>query len=134
VSDDEIHNRIDERDISLAFEMQEHTHLLAHLLINEVVFLNSHNPWPNGLSGTWSPEGIGVNVICNDTFAYACADCERLDYDQIPVLYKQWQREPIWGATAWCIARRKERPITPVVKLMTERGYDVDALIRGELP
>ena len=101
---------------------------LAALLIDSVVFLgdNWHRPAVAG--------EISVNVICSDTFGYACADCETLPYAEIGRLYQLWRRDPRLGSTAWCVARRKERPISPVVKMLADGGYDVDALVRGELP
>jgi hypothetical protein len=131
VSETEIHSTIDADMIALELEHGEYEHLLAHLLINEVAFLNTHNA---AFFKGGRDEGISVNVLCSDTFSYACADCERLDYDQIPVLYRLWQKDPTWAGTVWSVARRKERPIAPVAKRMAERGYDVDALVRGELP
>lgn len=131
MSENEIHSTIDADMIAAELEYGEHEHLLAHLLINEVVFLNAHNA---AFFKGGKCEGVSVNVICSDTFSYACADCETLDYDQIPVLYRMWQKDPLYGATAWCVVRRKEFPIKPVAGRMVERGYDVEALVRGELP
>ncbi len=101
---------------------------LAHLLINSVVFING-KAWNDGIV-----DAIKVLVICNDTFGYACADCEDLSIDQIEPLWRIWRKDPTWGPTAWCVARRKERPIGPVERGLGERGYDVEALLRGELP
>lgn len=101
---------------------------LAVLLVDDVVLLgdNWHRPAVAG--------EISVSVICSDTFGYACADCETLPYVEIGRLYQLWRRDPRLGPTAWCVARRKERPISPVVKMLADGGYDVDALVRGELP
>lgn len=105
---------------------------LAHLLTNSVCFLSNY--W---IEREWPAEAqtaINVLVICSDTFAYACADCERLPYDQIEPLYRLWRKDPRWGPTAWAVTRRKERPIPPVVRGLTDAGYDVEALLRAELP
>ncbi len=105
-------------------------HALAHLMINEVLFLNNHwmeKEWPEDAKQT-----VNVLVICNDTFAYACADCERLPFKEIEPLYRMWQADPTWGPTAWCVMRRKERPIGPVEKGLREKGYDVDSWLLNE--
>ena len=120
---------IDPKTIAVELEIKECETLLAHLILNSVVFINSSAGFVGPGAGP-----INVLVLCSDTFAYACADCEILAYDQIPVLYRLWQREPDYGAIAWCMAQRCEMPIKPCADRMRELGYDLDALMRGELP
>lgn len=98
---------------------------LAHLLMNGVCYLNSFY-----YEKTWPAEAqtcINVFVACNDTFAYACADAERLPFDQIEPLYRMWKADPKHGATAWAVRQRKERPIPPVERWLRDAGYDVDS-------
>lgn len=98
---------------------------LAHLLMNNVCSLNSFY-----YERTWPPEAqgcINVFVICSDTFAYSCADAERLPYDQIQPLYRLWRKDSTLGATAWAVMQRRERPIAPVEKMLRDAGYDVDS-------
>jgi hypothetical protein len=122
---------IEPSTIDAEIECDEPCEMLAHLLINEVAFLNAHCA---AMFKGGSQEGISINVLCSDTFGYACADCERLDYDQIQNLYRMWRRDPLYGSIAWCVARRKDRPIKPVADRLIERGHDLDALLRGEMP
>ena len=129
----EIENAITPEFIATALEIHEPEWLLAHLLLNGVVFLNTH--WSEK---TWSEdarEGVVILVNCNDCFG-PCADCERIKLNEIEALYRLWQRDPIYGPLAWVIARRKE-PTWPHKKIderMAARGWDVQALLRGELP
>lgn len=103
----------------------EHEGALAHLLMNDVCYLNSFY-----YEKTWPAEAqacINVFVTCSDTYAYACADAERLPFDQIEPLYRMWKRDPTLGPTAWAVMQRKERPIAPVEKMLRDAGYDVDS-------
>lgn len=98
---------------------------LAHLLMNDVCHLNSFY-----YEKTWPAEAqtcINVFVSCGDTFAYSCADAERLPFDQIEPLYRMWKHDPTLGPTAWAVMQRKERPIAPVEKMLRNAGYDVDS-------
>jgi len=119
--------------IKTALEIKEPEWLLAHLLLNDVVFVNTH--WSEK---TWPEEardGFIVLVNCNDCFG-PYADCERIKYDEIRTLYLLWQRDPMYGPLAWVMAKRKE-PTWAHKKIderMVERGWDVAALLRGELP
>lgn len=108
------------------FEMKfDEEGALAHLLMNEVCALNSFY-----YERTWPAEArtcINVFVNCSDVFAYACADAERLPYDQIETLYRMWRENPSCGPTAWAVRQRKERPIKPVEDSLRKHGYDVDS-------
>jgi hypothetical protein len=104
--------------IEFDLEKKERSALVAHLLINDVVWVG----WPREDVATES-----LFVSCNDTFVYASSDLERLRFADIPELYQMWRKDPKWGPTAWCVMKRKERPIKPVEVRLRERGYDVDA-------
>lgn len=77
----------------------EESAALAHLLINEVVFLNSH--WWEKECPEHIQKAISVAVNCNDIFAWACADAEALPYEQIETLYRMWKADPAWGPAKW---------------------------------
>jgi len=111
--------------IKTALEIREPEWLLAHLLLNDVVFLNTH----------WARDGVTILVNCNDGFG-PYADCERIKLDEIETLYQLWQRDSIYGSLAWVIAKRKERTWAhkKIDDRMTARGWDVEALVRGQLP
>jgi hypothetical protein len=112
---------------------------LAHMLLNEVIFINSHwwkfeqvgEAGPDGWKtipredATWTKEEskiISVNVNCNDVFAWGCADAEELPYDEIENLYRMWVRDPSWGSAIWCMKQRKEMPQKPVEDRIRKAG------------
>ncbi len=126
--DGDLKYHLDEEDIALDLETKEGDMLLAHLLLNGVVFVGS--------GGFFAQPGhvVTIHVLCSDVFAYALADAEDLPYNQLATVYQLWRKDPMWGPIAWAITRRKTMPIQPVVVRLYEAGYDVEALVRGELP
>lgn len=119
--------------IAIALEIHEPEQLLAHLLLNHVVFLNTH--WSEETWPAEAREGVIILVICNDCFG-PYADCESIKLAEIEELYRLWQRDPIYGSLAWVIAKRKEHTWShkKIEERMTARGWDVEALVRGQLP
>jgi hypothetical protein len=115
---------------------------LAHLLMNEVVFLNSHWSKYERLTNVRTEDGkgyksapradarwtkaeselIAVYVNCNDVFAWGCADAEDLPHDEIENLYRLWRADPHWGSAKWCAIRRKQQPQKPVIDAMKAAG------------
>ena len=129
----DIESTISPEFITTALEIHEPEWLLAHLLLNDVVFLNT-----NWSEKEWSAEardGVILLVTCNDCFG-PYADCERIKLAEIEELYRLWQRDPIYGSLAWVIAKRKERTWAhkKIDVRMAARGWDVEALVRGQLP
>lgn len=139
-------NAADKPDKEMIFEEEA---ALAHLLLNEQVFVNSHW-WKFSKGGsdeggkwkavpredaTWTEEEskmISFNVICNDVFAWGCSDAETLPYDEIKSLYRMWRKDPAWGSAVWCMIQRKEMPQRPVEKRIREAGiWDLD-LLKGD--
>lgn len=103
---------------------------LAHMLINEVIFLNDHwwqKEWPDAAKKLAS-----LNVNCNDVFAWGCADAEELPYDEIEPLYRMWRKDPSWGPAVWCMIRRNQMPQKPVEDSIRKAGvWDLDKLGLG---
>jgi len=110
-----------------AEEIFEEEDALAHMLINGVIFLNSH--W---WREDWKEEDRrlpSLNVNCNDVFAWACADAEPLPHGEIKNLYDMWRKDPRWGPAVWCIMQRRQMPQAPVEKRIRAAGiWDLDAL------
>jgi hypothetical protein len=128
----DIDNTITPAHIETSFSIREPEWLLAHLLLNTVVFLNTHwseKEWP-----AEAREGVVILINCNDCFG-PYADCEPIKLSEIEALYRLWQRDPFYGSLAWVIAKRKERtwPHKKIDERMIARGWDVEALVRGEL-
>lgn len=87
----------------------DHAVMLALLLAEGVILI--------------SGEDATLHVICSDTFAYACADCEPITrHRDIVELFEMWEANPEWCATRWCILRRGARPIAPIVEMMKRDG------------
>jgi hypothetical protein len=128
-----INQAISPECIATVLKLHEPEWLLAHLLLNDVVFLNTHwseKEWP-----AEARDGMIILINCNDCFG-PYADCERVKLAEIETLYRLWQRDSNFGPLAWVIAKRKM--CTWVHKRIDERmaarGWDVEALVRGQLP
>ena len=122
-----------EEEIQFSLEYKEPGSLVAHLLINDVLFLNtnwSEKEWPEE-----ARHGVILLINCNDCFG-PYADCERIQLNEISILYKLWRRDPDYGPIAWVMAKRKQRTWShkKIEERMKELGWDIDALVRGELP
>ena len=61
-------------------------------------------------------------VLCNDTFAWGCADGELLPYAEIANLYRMYMADNAWGSIKWCCLQRNQKPQKPVVELMKKNG------------
>lgn len=103
----------------------ENDQAIAILLAKEVVFL-SNNSWRKDIPES-ERQKISIHVICNDVFAWGCADCEELPYNEIENLYEFWLKDNIWGPAMWCIKQRKEMPQDPVAQRMKKAGWDLPA-------
>lgn len=93
---------------------------LARLLGEGIIFVNSHwweDDWPDQAKKITS-----LNVNCNDIFAWACADGEEVEFDEIQALYDLWHKDRRWGAAKWCAIKRNQKPQPPVIKAMKENG------------
>jgi hypothetical protein len=75
---------------------------------------------------------IGLVVLCNDLFWWACADYEPVSWDDIQGLYEEcFDRncEPTpWGDAIWACKRREMRPQHPVEEAMRKAGAWTDEL------
>jgi hypothetical protein len=94
---------------------------LSVLLKKSVLFCNERY-----YSESKDCKSIGPTIVifvnCNDIFAWACADAECLPLDEIPVLYRMWERDKAWGPAKWCCIRRNEKPQEPVIDYMKSAG------------
>lgn len=102
---------------------------LAHLLINEVVFLNTYH-WRKD----WPEEArkctyVGVN--CSDVFAWGLSDAEDANLSDIKNIYKMWQKDPSWGPAIWSMIKRNQMPQAAVEKKIRDAGiWDLDQIKR----
>ena len=70
-----------------------------------------------------STPSIVLYVLCNDLFAWACADGENVSLDELPLLVNLHQEvKNNWGSQIWCCLKRKMQPQLPIKKRMIEDG------------
>jgi hypothetical protein len=96
---------------------------IAHLLVEGILFTNNGH-WDSN----WTKDKTTLHVSCNDLFAWGCADAEDILHSEISELYSMYRKDPIWGASAWCIKKRNLMPQSPVEKKMRESGVWNDLL------
>lgn len=119
---------------------------LAELLRADEILLNSHwdkvkdiarDPVTQELrfvplpDARWTAEEartIAVGVICNDVFAWGCADAEELPYSEIIPLWRAWKADKVWGTAKWCCRQRGVKPQQPVIRRMKEAGVWDEAM------
>lgn len=97
---------------------------LAMLLMNDVIFLNSHwweEDWPER-----ARKQTALCVNCNDVFAWGCADGEGIEYAELEELYRLWLKYPRHGGDLWCVLKRGQMPQSPVAQSMRKAGIDLD--------
>lgn len=109
-------------------DMMESEDYLKVLLCDQVIFIN--NGWWLTEKGQWPKDHVTLHVNCNDIFAWGCADTEDILHGELEDLYNMHVKDPIWGAAAWCIKRRKQMPQAPVAKKMKKAGYNLKELIK----
>ena len=100
---------------------------LAFLLINDVIFTNNHwweKEWTEEAKKTTS-----LNVNCNDIFAWACADSEEINVNEIEELYKLYRENAEYGQFIWCIKKRNMLPQYPIYELIqNETNWDLNKM------
>lgn len=110
---------------------------LLSLLIDGVLFCNSREFVEPKIFANDSNAGktreatVVLFVICNDVFAWGCADAESFTTADIEPLYRAHIANKTWGSTIWCLKKRNEQPQLPVKKAMQKDGAwsdDLDAL------
>jgi len=68
------------------------------------------------VSPTYGPGGWRVDILCSDTFAYACADCEPIELRNIALFRLFYERYGTDGLVAWCAVSRCREPIGPLTQ------------------
>lgn len=98
--------------------------LSAKLLVDGIVMAMPQRLGFTGDDG--EPEvSICLFVNCGDTFAYACADAESVNEEDLKILYHT-RNEP-YSVTKWVCKKRGERPLPVIQKHMKDKGvWDAD--------
>lgn len=97
---------------------------LSVLLKEGVLFANSRD---YGLDVKKQIDGhtVVLFVLANDLMAWACADAQDFDLNDLPVLYKMWERDNRWGPSKWVCIKRNEKPQSPIQRDMKkDRVWD----------
>lgn len=100
---------------------------LSILLKNEVLFCNQRY-FSTGKDGKSEGSTIVLFVICNDIFAWACADAECLPINEVSTLYKMWKENNVYGPIKWACIRKNEKPQQPVADSMKKDGVWDDTM------
>lgn len=114
----------------LTNEYDEIEYKVAHLLINNILFLNN-GWWFKEEGKSWPEDFVTFHVNCNDIFAWGCADSEDITYSEISDLYKMWKKDEHLGVAAWCIKKRKQMPQDPIIKYFEKDNiWNLEELIK----
>jgi hypothetical protein len=116
---------LDENKVLFEIDGEEYCNdekALALMLLDDVLFCNSRY-YSMEKDGKSEGHTIVLFIICNDIFAWGCADAEELnDTDEISKLYKMWLKDKKWGATKYCCFKRNEKPQHPIAEAMKKDG------------
>jgi hypothetical protein len=63
------------------------------------------------LSLSIDDDGIRPYLLINDTFEYACSDCEDVTLEDLPLIRVMWREYGYEGLVAWVAKKRKIEPI-----------------------
>lgn len=97
-------------------ESFEENNALACLLLDSVVFCNERKYVEH--DGTSEQSTTVIFMLCNDVFAWGCADGENLLNSDIEPLFKMWHADKRYGYVRWVCIKRNEKPQAPFVKAM----------------
>lgn len=99
---------------------------LAYLLGKDMVGINTHwykKEWPEEAKNMFA-----VFVNCGDTFAYACADAEEVEYKELEDVYMHYITDKRFGLTVWCCLKRNLMPIKVIADAIRKQGiWDIDS-------
>lgn len=98
--------------------------IVAELLNKDILFIHRND----------KDESPTFSVICNDVFAWGCADLEEIKYNQISKLFDLYVEHDCSGATIWCCLNRKMQPQKPMADLMKKSNHwppEMDNLARN---
>jgi len=91
---------------------------IAEMLRAEDVFLNQAK----------DPETLCVYALCNDMFAWGCADGQNIPYSEVQNLWMHWQHDKFFGVAVWCARQRGYMFQPPVERDIRKAGiWDLDA-------
>lgn len=108
-------------------ELTEPEEQLGFLLSQGLIIIN--NGW---WDKSWPKDKITLSLICNDIFAWGCADSEDMGYSDIKDIFAEYVKDRTWGPAIWCIKKRKQLPQSPVLMIMEKAGINVKELLNDK--
>jgi hypothetical protein len=90
--------------------------MLADMAAADVIFFADSSPFLTGGDGRGRP-----CVLCNDEFAFACADAEPIPDDDVAAVHAAWKAHGNLGPLAWVCIKRDALPVA-------RAGHEKDAL------
>jgi len=100
---------------------------LTALLLEQKVFVTARwyeDKWPED-----AKKMISINVLCNDIFAWGCADAEGLQYNELNDLFNHYEKDSKWGTAVWCIKKRGKLPQKPVYEaIQADEIWNLDEM------
>lgn len=105
---------------------------VAELMKKDLMFVNYRkyieNPWDEKPEISEKSTMVAF-VICNDLFAWACADAEPVESEEDLIsLWKEYKKDPINGTMIWCCKKRNLQPQYPIKRDWIRSGIWSDEL------
>jgi len=104
----------------------EESMALAHLLMNEILILNTHwwkEEWPEDAQNTFA---FAVNT--NDTF-YRGADAVEVKESELQSLYDHFLIDELYGSTVWAAKKLNLMPLEEIAnRIRNNTNWDIDSL------
>lgn len=75
---------------------------------------------PKAISTTPSFDQYGFNIMCSDTFRYACADAEAIRLSDAPEILRLWNEQGWGGVDRWVQEKRGGPDKAPFIGPVTE--------------
>lgn len=109
-------------------EYCEAEQIVSELLKLELCFVNYRKFWCDS-NKRIEDYTIVVFLICNDLFAWGCADCESIGSEKDLIsIWKYHCDDSKYGTLKWCCKKRNMQPQGPYIDLMKNDGCWTDEL------
>ena len=97
---------------------------ILQLLAEGILFSNYRTHSSDDKKLTNDGKTIVLFLNCNDVFAWACADAEDVSsIEELKSLYDYCEKYGAWeGSTIWVCMKRKQKPQSPVEKMLKDNN------------
>jgi len=98
---------------------------------DDAFFTQYQGDLPDGKAGKHDSAEPKLCLLMNDVFAWACADGETVEWEDVPAIYALWKGQGSDGLLVWACVKRNMRPQKPLfIKLKPEVQDQVKDLPR----